>query len=146
MESISKCCLLVGGWSGMLWSSHRNSWKIGKSHLCHRHCKSNPCLSVTSGHFESPLQAEIWTHRLHIHLPISLIFPPWYDFLLDKHSSRRHLYSKHDYLSIKDGLACAFRCYHRPTLDSFARHHETGEALPEDLYQKLVAAKNFRFA
>lgn len=36
------------------------------------------------------------------------------------------------------------RCYHRPTLDSFARHFETGEALPEDLYQKLVAAKNFR--
>ncbi len=36
------------------------------------------------------------------------------------------------------------RCYHRPTLDSFARHHETGEPLPEDLYQKLVAAKNFR--
>ena len=36
------------------------------------------------------------------------------------------------------------RCYHRPTLDSFARHFETGEPLPEDLYEKLVAAKNFR--
>ena len=37
------------------------------------------------------------------------------------------------------------RCYHRPTLDSFARHFETGEPLPEDLYEKLVAAKNFRW-
>ncbi|CAL8464147.1 g3682 [Coccomyxa elongata] len=35
-------------------------------------------------------------------------------------------------------------CYNRATLNSFARHYETGEPLPEDLYQKLVAARTFR--
>lgn len=38
------------------------------------------------------------------------------------------------------------RCYNRATLNSFARHYETGEPLPEDLYQKLVAARTFRSA
>lgn len=37
-------------------------------------------------------------------------------------------------------------CYNRATLNSFARHHETGEPLPEDLYQKLVAARTYRHA
>lgn len=34
-------------------------------------------------------------------------------------------------------------CYHRPTLLKLARHYETGEPLPEGLFQKLVAARNF---
>ncbi|MBU6228835.1 MAG: M3 family metallopeptidase [Cyanobacteria bacterium REEB459] len=34
-------------------------------------------------------------------------------------------------------------CYHRHTLLSVARHYETGEALPEDLYQKILAARTF---
>lgn len=35
-------------------------------------------------------------------------------------------------------------CYDRKTLYSFAKHFESGEPLPEDLYQRLLAAKNFR--
>ncbi|KAD2034900.1 hypothetical protein E3N88_41986 [Mikania micrantha] len=35
-------------------------------------------------------------------------------------------------------------CYHRDTLMSMAKHYETGECLPEDVYQKLLAAKTFR--
>ena len=35
-------------------------------------------------------------------------------------------------------------CYERKTLFSFAKHHETGEPLPEELYQKLCAARTFR--
>jgi oligopeptidase A len=35
-------------------------------------------------------------------------------------------------------------CYHKNTLLSIAKHYETGELLPEEIYAKLVAAKNFR--
>ncbi|KAJ0771041.1 putative oligopeptidase A [Helianthus annuus] len=35
-------------------------------------------------------------------------------------------------------------CYHRDTLMSMAKHYETGECLPEDIYQKLLAARTFR--
>jgi oligopeptidase A len=34
-------------------------------------------------------------------------------------------------------------CYHQETLLTLARHYETGEPLPEDLYQKIVAARTF---
>ncbi len=35
-------------------------------------------------------------------------------------------------------------CYHRPTLDGLARHWQTGVALPDDLYRKIVAARTYR--
>lgn len=35
-------------------------------------------------------------------------------------------------------------CYHRDTLMSIAKHYETGESLPEDVYLKLLAARTFR--
>ncbi|XP_031281571.1 probable cytosolic oligopeptidase A [Pistacia vera] len=35
-------------------------------------------------------------------------------------------------------------CYHRDTLMSIAKHYETGESLPEDVYKKLLAARTFR--
>ncbi|KAL0918397.1 hypothetical protein M5K25_010403 [Dendrobium thyrsiflorum] len=35
-------------------------------------------------------------------------------------------------------------CYQRDTLLSIAKHYETGESLPEEVYQKLIAAKTFR--
>ncbi len=35
-------------------------------------------------------------------------------------------------------------CYDRPTLFGMAKHYQTGETLPEEYYQKLVAAKNYR--
>jgi oligopeptidase A len=34
--------------------------------------------------------------------------------------------------------------WERPALDLFARHYQTGEPLPEDLFSRLCAAKNFR--
>ncbi|MEZ6039071.1 MAG: M3 family metallopeptidase [Planctomycetaceae bacterium] len=37
-------------------------------------------------------------------------------------------------------------CYHRPTLMGMAVHYETGETLPEDLFQKICSAKNYRAA
>jgi oligopeptidase A len=35
-------------------------------------------------------------------------------------------------------------CYDRKTLYSFAKHYENGEPLPEELYQRLLAARTFR--
>ena len=34
-------------------------------------------------------------------------------------------------------------CYDRKTLYGFAKHHSTGEPLPEELFEKIKAAKNF---
>ncbi|GMI68732.1 thimet metalloendopeptidase 1, organellar oligopeptidase [Hibiscus trionum] len=35
-------------------------------------------------------------------------------------------------------------CYHRDTLMSIAKHYQTGESLPEEVYLKLLAARTFR--
>lgn len=37
-------------------------------------------------------------------------------------------------------------CYHRPTLLGMAVHYETGEVLPEDLFEKICRARTYRAA
>ncbi len=37
-------------------------------------------------------------------------------------------------------------CYHEPTLNGLAKHYQTGEVLPSQLFHKIKAAKNFQSA
>ncbi|MCH2212395.1 MAG: M3 family metallopeptidase [Fuerstiella sp.] len=37
-------------------------------------------------------------------------------------------------------------CYHRPTLLGMAVHHESGETLPEELFERICAARTYRAA
>ena len=37
-------------------------------------------------------------------------------------------------------------CWQREALNMFARHHETGDPLPQELYDRMIAAKNFQSA
>ena len=34
-------------------------------------------------------------------------------------------------------------CYHKPTLKSFAKHYETNEEIPDDLFNKILENKNY---
>jgi oligopeptidase A len=37
-------------------------------------------------------------------------------------------------------------CYHRPTIRGLSAHYQTGEPLPDELFNKITAARNFRAA
>jgi len=40
-------------------------------------------------------------------------------------------------------MCCVHRCYDRPTIYGFAKHWQTGEPMPEDMFEKLKEQKTF---
>ena len=36
-------------------------------------------------------------------------------------------------------------CYDKPTLLALAKHYQTGEVLPDEMFSKLVAARTYRW-
>ena len=47
---------------------------------------------------------------------------------------------------VAHSLPCSCRPYTRNVCFSFARHYQTNESMPEALYAKLLAARNYRCA
>jgi len=37
-------------------------------------------------------------------------------------------------------------CYDKSTIDKISSHYKTGEKLPEELYKKVIASKNYNAA